>query len=456
MKLLLPKLSLNSIFFALSISASISLIGKEQPDSANSAANFTLKQAQAFALINHYSAVNSELDVKIAKKKIWETTAMGLPQISGSASYRNSLDLEFSFPDEVLTMPGNEFMAIFGADNVSQGKLEVSQLIFDGSYIVALQASRTFKDLAENQKERNSLEVTTEVARSYHLVLVAGENVDILEKNLTSLKESMVETEALVKVGFLEGTDLDQLQLMSSKLTTSLGSAKVAKNMALKMLKLSMGLKMDKELTLKDNLETVIEGSNMAALTASEFNLNNNPDYKLLTTQRKIQNFVVKRNKMERLPSLAAFYQYTNTAYQLEFDFYKDANWLDAQNIGLSLNIPIWSSGMQGAKIKQAQFELMKLDNSLEYYESALTLQHTRAVSELKIKIANEINATKSIKLAQKIYDRTTIKRKEGLASSFELLQMKNQLLETQGTYIQSIFELLNAKVELDKLQNKL
>jgi len=455
MKLPLPTLSIHSFFFALFISASFSVMGQEQPDSSSNSAEFTLSQAQAFALINHHSAVNSDLDVKIAIKKIWETTAMGLPQISAGGSYRNSLDLEFSFPDEALTVPGNEFMAIFGADNVSQGKLDVSQLLFSGSYIVALQASRTFKDLTENQKERNNIEVATEVARSYHLVLVAQENVAILEKNLTTLKKSIAETEALVKVGFLEETDLDQLQLMSSKLTTSLGSAKVSKNIALKMLKLSMGMKMDKELTLKDNLETVIEESNMAALTASEFNLSNNPDYKLLTTQRKIQHFVVKRNKMERLPSLAAFYQYTNTAYQLEFDFYKDANWLDAQNIGLSLSVPIWSSGMQGAKIKQSQFELMKLDNSIEHFESALTLQHSRAVSELKLKIANKVNATKGVALAEKIHNRTAIKHKEGLASSFELSQMKNQLLEAQGSYIKSIFELLNAKVELDKLQYK-
>lgn len=158
---------------------------------------------------------------------------------------------------------------------------------------------------------------------------------------------------------------------------------------------------------------------------------------------------------MERLPSLAAFYQFTNTAYQLEFDFYKDANWLDAQNIGISLSVPIWSSGRQSAKIKQAKYELQKMDNSISYFESALAIQHSNGVSQLTSKIKTKANSQKGIDIAQKIYDRTVIKHKEGLASSFELTQMKNQLLEAQGQYINALFELLNAKVELDKLQNK-
>jgi outer membrane protein TolC len=159
---------------------------------------------------------------------------------------------------------------------------------------------------------------------------------------------------------------------------------------------------------------------------------------------------------MQKLPTIAAFYQYTNTAYQLEFDFYKGVDWLDAQTIGISLSVPIWSSGMQGAKIKQAKLTLMKMDNSMNNFESATALQYDNSISELKAKMANKENAAQSVKIAQKIFDKTEIKYKEGLSSSFELTQMKNQLLDAQGMYIKSIFELLNAKVELNKLQNKL
>lgn len=457
MKLLPSNIRQIPLLLLTALIASTTVYGQEESlANESSSKEFSLKQAQNFALANHYKALNSDLDIKISKKKIWETTAIGLPQITGGASYRNSIDLEFSFPDEALMAPGNEFMAIFGADNVTQGKLEATQLLFDGTYIVGLQAAKTYHKLSEKQKEKTNLEIKSDVASAYYLVIVAQENIEILDKNLISLKESINETEALVKAGFLEETDLNQLQLMLSNLETSHGSAVSSKNIALKMLRLNMGLGLDKALELTDSLDQVIDETTLDALKSSEFNLTNNPDYNLMSTQRKILQLDVKRHKMARLPSLAAFYQYTNTAYQLEFDFYKDANWLDAQNVGISLSIPIWSSGMQGAKIKQAKFELIKMDNNMKHVESALALQHERALNELTLKIKTKTNATKSVSLAQKIYDNTSTKHKEGLASSFELSQMKNQLLEAQGTYIRSIFDLLNTKVELDKLQNKL
>ncbi|MFT6746760.1 MAG: outer membrane protein [Glaciecola sp.] len=451
---LLPTTFLSAILMLFSLCLSTKSFSQNK-DSIN-VNEFTLSQAQAFAEVNHYKAINSDLDLKISKKKIWETTAIGLPQISGSASYRHSIDLEFEFPDEALTAPGNEFMSIFGADNVSQGKLEATQLLFDGTYIVGLQAAKTYYKLSENQKEKTLVELKADVASSYYLVLIAAENVEILKKNLSNLQQSLTETEALLKQGFVEETDLDQLNLLKSKLTTSLGSAKVSKDIAIKMLKLSIGMGLEKAIVLKDDLDAVVNQTTLDALVASNFNAGNNADLNIMATQRKLLDLDLKRYKMQRLPSLAAFYQYTNTAYQLEYDFYKNANWLDAQNVGISLSVPIWSSGSQGAKIKQAQFALMKIDNQVKYFESALALQHSNSIDQLKSKIESRNNAIKSNEIAQKIYDKTAVKHKEGLASSFELTQIKNQLLEAQGAYINSTFELLNAKVALDKLQNKL
>jgi outer membrane protein len=451
---LLPTTFLSAVLMLFSLCLSTKSFSQNK-DSIN-VNEFTLSQAQAFAEVNHYKAINSDLDLKISKKKIWETTAIGLPQISGSASYRHSIDLEFEFPDEALTAPGNEFMSIFGADNVSQGKLEATQLLFDGTYIVGLQAAKTYYKLSENQKEKTLVELMADVASSYYLVLIAAENVEILKKNLSNLQQSLTETEALLKQGFVEETDLDQLNLLKSKLTTSLGSAKVSKDIAIKMLKLSIGMGLEKAIVLKDDLDAVVNQTTLDALVASNFNAGNNADLNIMATQRKLLDLDLKRYKMQRLPSLAAFYQYTNTAYQLEYDFYKNANWLDAQNVGISLSVPIWSSGSQGAKIKQAQFALMKIDNQVKYFESALALQHSNSIDQLKSKIESRNNAIKSNEIAQKIYDKTAVKHKEGLASSFELTQIKNQLLEAQGAYINSTFELLNAKVALDKLQNKL
>lgn len=419
------------------------------------AQDFTLSAAQTYAVEHYYESVNAGLDIRKAKKKIWETTAIGLPQVDGKLSYRNALDLEFEFPDAALNQPGNEFLSVFAADNISQGVLEASQLIFDGSFFVGLQASRKYLEFSENAAEKTQNEVKANVASSYYLALVAQENIDVLNKSFKNIENSILETSAMVEQGFLEETELDQLKLVEADLKNSIQNAKLSKNVAYKMLKLNMGLPLDTNIVLTDSLSGIVEQISLDALVSENFDAMNNPNLKVLKTQRELVALDLKRYKAQRLPTIAAFYQYQNTAYQLDWDWYQDATWFDAQNLGVSISVPLISSGMQGAKIKQAKLELTKIENTLNFYEDAMTVQFENAINQISVKYSSYVNAKKSMEIAQKIFETTEAKHKEGLASSFELSQMKTQLLESQGKYIQSLFDLLNAKAELDKLQNK-
>lgn len=420
------------------------------------AQEFSLSQAREFALVNYYEAKNADLDLKIAKKKIWETTAIGLPQVSGSASYRNAFDLEFEFPDAALQQPGNEFLSVFAADNVTKGQLDATQLLFDGTYIVGLRAAKTYYQLSEDKKVKSFNEIKANVSSAYYLVLVARENIKIVEKSLTTMSKVAKETEAIVGQGLMDEMEYDQIQLSVNKLKSNLLNAQRMEQIALAMLKLNMGYEQEKEILLSDSLNGIINSVGIDALENQEFNSALNPDLNLLSTQRILAKLDVQRYKMQRLPSLAAFYSAANTAYQTEFNFYKNATWYSQQNLGVSLNIPIWSSGMQGAKIQQAKLALLQTDNSIAHFENAIKVQFNNASSQLNTKLADKQNAKKSLEIAQRIYSRTIAKHKEGLTSSLELSQTESQLQQAQGTYINAIFELLNAKVELDKLQNKL
>jgi outer membrane protein TolC len=74
--------------------------------------SFTLEEAVQYALTNNYGIRNSQTDVAISKKKVQEMTALGLPQISASASYTNFLELPTSLiPGEFLQKPPGTFIA---------------------------------------------------------------------------------------------------------------------------------------------------------------------------------------------------------------------------------------------------------------------------------------------------------------------------------------------------------
>ena len=430
------------------------ILGLTLFSSTAKAQTFSLKQAQDYAVENYFSAVNAELEIKKSRARIWENTAMGLPQVSAFGNYRYAADLEFDFDLSGGLPPGQDFIAVFAADNISQGRIEASQLIFDGSFIVGLQAARKYYEFSKLDKEKTNNEVKKMVSSSYYLVLVADENIKVLEGSFQNMDASINETVELVEQGFLDETELDQLNLIKSDLESTLQSAKQSKDVALKMLKLNLGIELSSDITLTDSLSGIIEEINMNTLLGQRFDAEGNPDLKVLEAQRELLRLNVKRFKAQRLPTVAAFYAYQNTAYQFEWDWLKDAAWYDAQNVGVSVSIPLLSSGRQGAVIQQAKLELTKMENTIQYAQRAIRIQFTNAINNLNTKNANYGNAKKNLQIAEKIFERTQLKYQEGLSSSFELSQMKNQVLESQGKYIQSLFDVLNVKAELDKLQN--
>src|SRR6187402_2772207 len=148
--------------------------------------NFSLEQAIAHALTNNYSAINAGRDIEASKEKKWETTAMGLPQINGAVDYTNNFVLQKSVvPAEFFGgNPGEYAEVAFGTKHTMIARSTLSQLIFDGSYIVALQASKTYLAYYENAKKRSDIEIKEMVINSYGNVLLASENIAILEKNI--------------------------------------------------------------------------------------------------------------------------------------------------------------------------------------------------------------------------------------------------------------------------------
>ena len=118
--------------------------------------SFSLEQAIEHAVKNNYSMINANRDVEAAKKKKWETTTMGLPQLNGSVNYQNTF--EFTKQGAAANAfnpaanPNDIVLLAFGTKHVAIGNLTLSQLIFDGSYLVGLKKAKTYLQISKNKK----------------------------------------------------------------------------------------------------------------------------------------------------------------------------------------------------------------------------------------------------------------------------------------------------------------
>jgi outer membrane protein TolC len=425
---------------------------------------FSLEEAQAYAVENNYDILNATTEVEIARKKVKETTAIGLPQINAGASYNDFIDIPTQLiPGEFFGgEPGSFIPVQFGTKYNMALNAEASQLIFSGEYIVGLQASKTFVKTSQHQQEKVLIDLEQKVAESYYLVLIAARNKVIVDSILVTLKEIQEANYELYDNGFIEETDVDQVSLLISDLEASLlditNNLQVSKN----LLKFQMGLQLENKIELTDILDDLMARIDEDVLFAARFDYTKNIDYKILENQQELAFLNLKRNKSLYLPSLYGFFSFSKTAQRDSWNFMQndgdwrileqDQGWYNTTLWGIQLDIPIWSSGSRSAKVQQAKLQVDQLEVVGQQVKTGLEIEFsTRQNSFLNAWKVYQ-NKKTGLDLSWKIYQKTQEKQLEGVSSSIELQQNYNQYLTSESTYVMSMLDLLQAKLNLERL----
>jgi outer membrane protein len=417
----------------------------------------SLQQAKDYAIEHSYELKNARADANIARKQVWEITADGLPQVSGSVGYQNFLDLPISLlPPEFAELFGTREIQ-FGTKHNLSATLSVTQLLFDGSYIVGLQAARIYRELAQQNLQRSEIEIRNTVAQTYYLSLVAGENLKILRENFSNMEKTSFETQKMFEAGFMDAINVDQLKLTLTNMKNTITNLERQEKLTLQLLKFQMGIDINQDVELSDNLENLFRNISLDSFMVEDFNPENHIDYKLLLSQERMQIMAMRRQRSFYLPSLAASYTRQENAMRNEFNFLDGSHdWFPTSVLGVSLNIPIFSSGMRHSRIQQAKLEVEKARNNTQQVGQSLLLQKQDAQAEIDNALLKYNNEKENLELAERILHRTRIMFQEGMASSLELTQASDQMLTTQANYINAMFEMLNAKNKLDKVLGRL
>jgi len=419
--------------------------------------SFTLEEAIAFALENNYSAINADRDLIDARKQKWEVIASGLPQIDGAVGYQNQLKQPVTLiPGEIAGgEPGTFIPVVFGQPQSMVASATLTQKIFDGSYIVGVQATKSFLNYSTYNDEKTDQEVTTAVVEAYGNVLLAEESVAILEKNKVNLEKNLFETTKLFENGLGDEEGVEQLQITLSSIDNQLKNAIRFQDITRQMLNLIMGIALDAPTQLEENLDNLVLKQINFDLMKTEFDLENNVDYKLAQNFTEQRFFELKLAKSRALPSLNSFINYGSSAFSNDFSFFQSSqDWFDSSVLGLDLKIPIFSSAQRSATTARAKIALEKAKTELSEAEQQIRLQLDRAKSDYIFAIEQYDTAKNNLDLAERIENKNQIKYSEGIASSFELRQAQTQLYDAQDGYLRSMVEVINSKTNLETILN--
>ncbi|WGH74348.1 TolC family protein [Tenacibaculum tangerinum] len=419
--------------------------------------SLSMQEAIEYAIKNSYDNKVSLNDIEAAKKKKWETTTIGLPQINGKVDYQNWLKQQVSFLPAEFTggEPGTFTPVRFVPEQTMNASVTLTQLLFDGSYLVGLQSAKTYLKISEQAKEKTELATREAVVNAYGNVLVTEEAIEILKNNKKVLEKNLNETQKIYDNGLTELENVEQLQITLGNIENTLRNTERLKEIAYQMLNVSLGNPIETRLNLTSNLENLVVENTDLSLLAAPFTIDNHIDFKIAQNDRESKRLLMKLEQSKFLPSLSAFVNYGANTNSDTFSFFNaNHRWFDYSLLGVSLNVPIFSSFGRSSRTAQAKIALENADIRLEEAKQKLNLQVQRAKSEYQLGIENYETAKKNLALAERIEKKQEIKFFEGISSSFDLLQAQNQLYTQQNNYVQSMLNVIAKKVQLENALN--
>lgn len=417
-------------------------------DSQNN--SFSLKQVIDYALAHQSNVLNAGIDEEIAKNTVRQTVGIGLPQVSTNFNFQDYLKVPTSLlPGEVFGQPGTQIPVQFGVKYNSSVGIELNQLIFDGSYIVGLQASKTYKELSVRNSTRTRIETVVAVTKAYYSALVSTEQLGLIDANLSQLSKSLNDTEALFKNGFAEKIDVDRLQVLKNNLETERENVTRLLVVNIDLLKFQMGMPIQAGLELTDKISDVrSESVQVQAIDSSVYR--NRIEYSLLETQRKLDELDFKRYKSQFLPTLKGFASANKSFQSNDFSDLYSRNF-PTSVIGLTLSWNLINGGQRIYQMRNAKLAIMKTDNNLFNLKNGIAQEISISQKMYTNSLRSVENQERNLNLAREILRVSRIKYEQGVGSSLEVTTAETSLKEAQNNYINALYDLLINKVNLQK-----
>jgi outer membrane protein TolC len=415
----------------------------------------TLEQCLKYGYENQVMVQNANLDREMAIARIGETRADGLPQIDGYADYTNYWNVQDAFLPAVIFDPNaplDEFISVpFGQQYNGTANIAASQMLFDGSYFVGLNAARTYKDLSEKDYIKSRQDVTEQITKAYYTVLVTQVALDLIDNNYQRLDTLLTETRLMYENGFAEKIDVNRIQVEFNNTESQKTRANRNLEQAYNLLKFQMGMPLSETIELAETIEDI--DFKVVEYDLANFSYKDRIEVSQLEVTRSLAELDLKNNKVKYLPALDAFaglgaLTATNTRGEVT-DF--DDKWLDYGFFGIRMRLPIFDGLRKSYLIQQNRIQLAQIDNQMRYLKYSIDLEQEQAKRDFANSLENLRAQEENMQLALEVFQTTNIKYQEGIGSNLEVVDAETSYKDAQSNYFNALYDVLIAKVDMER-----
>lgn len=418
--------------------------------------SFTVQQATDYARKNAVQVKNSLLDVLIQKQTNRDVTSIALPQISGSASLTDYLQIPTTLlPGQIVGQPAGTYVPVkFGTKWNANTGVSLSQIVFDGQVFIALKARNGTVSYMEQIQKLTEENIIANVQKVYYQLVTGKIQIELLDANIARLEKLKHDVQVMYDNGFTEKVDIDKLAVQLANLQTEKLKASNMITNGYAGLKVLMGMPMKDSLVLTDTLDDnkIREG----VLEASQYKYTDRKDFQISETANKLNALNVRRYKLSQLPSFNLVGNYALQAQRSKFDFFGKGDWFSTSYIGLQMHVPIFNGFALKARTQKARLELQKSKNQTEALKINIDYEVEQAKNNFITAVASMDFQKKNMALAEKVYGQTKKKYEIGTGSATEINTAQLDLKTAQTNYITALSEAIIAKIDYLKATGKL
>ncbi|GJM61110.1 MULTISPECIES: TolC family protein [Persicobacter] len=425
----------------------------------------TLEQCIQIALKNNQNVQKAALEVHASDYKVKETLSIGLPQVNGQIDANYNFAIRTSFVPAAFFLPPDEdgnpaegnVPVQFGVPYDAAAGITVSQLIFDGSFFVGLEAARTYVELSEKDLYRQEIDVVESVKKAYYLVLINKERLNLVEQNLGRLDTLLTETQAMYEEGFAEKIDVDRIKVSYNNVRASLKSSQRLIELSVRLLTFNMGLDVNQPVVVTDTIHNINFDATILDADLA-FDPRDRVEMQILDVREELGRYELKNVNAQYLPNL---YAIGNMGYNAGVDGISDLgdfseSWFGYGIVGLQMKIPIFDGLMKRHKAQQVKIKLQQIEIDRNMTMQAIDNEIFQSKANLLTAIDQLNIEQENVDLAEDVYETTRLKFQEGVGTNLELVDANNSYVTAQVNYFNALYDALLNKVNLEKSVGRL
>jgi len=405
--------------------------------------SLSLDEAQKYALEQNRALQNASLDVQKAHAQRWQTIASLLPQADGTFGKNSMYDDDWNEKKIQLdpTQAPKSMSPWTLGITASEG--------INAQAIVGVLLNNIAIQMQDITYEKTESELMGNVLISYTSVLVLNDVANLLDSSLTNMIVLAEQTKRMVEVGAAESTQYDQIAVKVNTLRNSVNAARRNLRLTEDALKVLLNVDGLTELKLTNTLSEVLNLEKALSVLFEQYDIHRNHDYQLLEKNVELAQQNVIMAGMAYLPTIAGYYKYTGQYGKDIFTMMSSPH-----TVGVTLSMPIWSSGKRASAITEQQIALKQAQNTFSQTKDNLDIQYHNLRYTLVNNYETYLNVKDNTEVTQRVMRNIANKYKWGAASALEVTTASNDLITAQSSYVNAVMSLVQSAVELSIFLN--